>query len=264
MVNRLTGKKRSGLVLILAMLLANPAGAAEKLRFATEGAYPPFNMIDSAGNLGGFEVDLAKALCHEIKAECEIVAQDWDGLIPALMARKYDVIMASMSITDERRKNVAFTEKYYETPVRFIAKKGTLRDISPEGLKGKVIGAQVATISANFLQDVYADHIETRFYDTQEQANLDLLAGRVDALIADALVLDSTILKSDKGKDYQFVGPALTGRNWAGFGDGIGMALRKEDRALVERLNAAIREIRANGVYTTIRKKYFDFDIYGD
>ena len=238
--------------------------AAEKLRIGTEGAYPPFNVTDTAGHLSGFDIDIANALCHEMKVECEMIAQDWDGLIPALNARKYDAIIASMSITPERKNSVDFTNKYYETPVRFIAPKTGIKDISPEGLKGKVIGAQTATISANFLQDVYGDKIDIRFYDTQEQANMDLIAGRVDALIADSIILDSTILKNTNGKNYHFVGPPLTGKDWPGFCEGIGIAIRKNNQALVEKFNTAIKTIRVNGVYETIRKKYFDFDIYGE
>jgi arginine/ornithine transport system substrate-binding protein len=249
----------------VAVMAASFAGnaAAEKLRIATEGAYPPFNFTDSAGNLGGFDVEIAQALCAQMKADCEIVAQDWDGIIPGLLAKKYDAIVASMSITEERKKSVAFTNKYYETPARFVAPKGSFADFSKDKLKGKVVGVQSSTIHSNYIEDNLKDVVEIRYYDTQEQANLDLVAGRVDLLLADSVVLDESLLKTPDGEGFEFVGPSLTGKDWAGFGEGVGIAVRKEDTALLDKLNKAIKAIRENGEYLTIEHKYFDFDIYG-
>ncbi|MBV6631698.1 MAG: ABC transporter substrate-binding protein [Alphaproteobacteria bacterium] len=252
---------------VMAFSMAGDAAARDKIRIATEGAYPPFNMKDTAGNLIGFDVEIANAMCRYLKVECEIVAQDWDGIIPALLANKYDAIIASMSITEERKKRVAFTDKYYQTPARFVVEDGAIADFDLDGMKaamdGKVVGVQSSTIHANFLEDNLDGVVEIRYYDTQEQANLDLAAGRVDALLADSIVLDESFLKTPDGEGYGMVGPALDGKVWAGFGEGVGVAIRKEDQDLVDMFNRAIKGIRENGEYLTIQSKYFDFDIYG-
>ena len=240
---------------------APPAAAMQKVVIATEGAYPPFNFVDASGALQGFDVDIANALCAQMKAECTIVAQDWDGIIPGLIAKKYDAIIASMSITEERKKQVDFTSKYYKTPGKAIAKKGSGIDSSKEGLTGKIIGVQVSTIHENFVRDSFGDVAEIKAYDTQENANLDLVAGRVDVLFADSVALDEGFLKTDMGKDFEFVGPDFTDPKW--FGDGAGIAVRKEDTALRDALNAAIDEIRKDGTYKKIQDKYFTFDVYG-
>jgi arginine/ornithine transport system substrate-binding protein len=261
---------RTARVLMIATVLGalgvpgdRPADAKEwkTIRIATEGAYAPFNFVDKDGKLQGFDVDIARALCEKMKAECSVVAQDWDGIIPGLLAKKYDAIIASMSITDERKKKVAFTDRYYKTPARFIAKKGSGLAISKEGLKGKSVGVQRATIHANYLQDNYGSVVSVKQYDTQENANLDLAAGRLDAILADSIALLEGFLKTPQGKDFEFVGPELTDRKW--FGDGAGIALRKEDKDLAAQLNKALKEIRADGTYKKLNDKYFPFDIYG-
>src|SRR5262245_41140975 len=139
-------------VAIAVLATAAPAQDKRKVKIGTEGAYPPFNSIDTSGELVGFDIDIAKALCDAANFECEFVVQDWDGIIPGLIAKKYDAIIASMSITDERRKAVDFTDKYYNTPAKFVAAEGAGFDISPEGLAGKAIGVQRATIHENFVR----------------------------------------------------------------------------------------------------------------
>jgi arginine/ornithine transport system substrate-binding protein len=196
-----------------------------------------------------------------MKVECTIVAQDWDGIIPGLLAKKYDAIIASMSITDERKQKVAFSDKYYQTPARFVAKKGSGLKISKEGLKGKTVGVQRATIHANYINKNYGDVAKVKEYDTQENANLDLANGRLDAILADSQVLLDGFLKTPQGKDFEFVGPELTDPKW--FGDGVGAAVRKEDNDLREMFNKAIKQVRAEGVYKQINDKYFPFDVYG-
>jgi arginine/ornithine transport system substrate-binding protein len=253
------------LVVALAVCLAGNASAADakkKLRIGTEGAYPPFNLVDKTGQVQGFDIDIAKALCKEMGMECEFKVQDWDGLIPGLLAKKFDAIVASMSITDERKQKVDFTNKYYQTPARFVAKKGAGITISKEGLKGKTVGVQRATIHENFVRDMFGDAVTIKAYATQDEANMDLVAGRLDLVIADATVLLGGFLSTDAGKGFEFVGPSYVDKKW--FGEGVGIAVRKGDTDLLQKLNKAIAAIRANGVYQKINAKYFDFDVYGN
>ncbi|MCM2330644.1 MAG: transporter substrate-binding domain-containing protein, partial [Pseudomonas sagittaria] len=190
--------RNSLLALAAALVFATPALAADKLRIGTEGAYPPFNQIDASGNVTGFDVEIAKALCVKMQAECEIVTSDWDGIIPALNAKKFDFIAASMSITDERKQAVDFTDPYYTNKLQFIAPKSVDFKTDEASLDGKVIGAQRATIAGTWLEDNLGDVVEVKLYDTQENAYLDLASGRVDGVLADKLV-NWEWLKSDAG-----------------------------------------------------------------
>jgi arginine/ornithine transport system substrate-binding protein len=243
--------------------LAGVAVAKEwtKVRIGVEGAYPPFSSIAPDGKIIGFDIDIANALCEEMKVECTLVTQDWDGLIPGLLAKKYDAIVASMSITEERLKTVNFTKKYYQTPVRFVTKKGAGIEITKEGLTGKKIAVQRATTHDGFLTDNFGDVVEVVRYGTLDEAKLDLVAGRVDLLFGDTVALNDGLLKTDQGKDFEFIGPPYSDPKW--FGEGVGIAIRKSDTDLQEKLNAAIDAIRANGVWDKLAAKYFDFDIYG-
>jgi lysine-arginine-ornithine-binding protein len=226
---------------------------AETIRIATEGAYPPFNMKSKAGELTGFDVDIAKALCAQMKAKCTIVAQDWDGIIPGLLAKKYDAIVASMSITAERQKKVAFTVPYYKNYLRFVARKGKKLMVDKKGLKGKIVGAQRQTVSSKHLESNYKGVVKIKVYGTQQAAWLDLKAGRTDAVLADIYPGYDWV---SKNKRFSFVGKKID------INDQIGIAVRKDDKALREKLSAAIRAIRANGTYAKINAKYFPFDIY--
>ncbi|MGF1528108.1 MAG: ABC transporter substrate-binding protein [Candidatus Competibacterales bacterium] len=238
-----------------------PAAAQERLRIAIEGAFPPFSAVDGAGELVGFDVDIARALCEEMTVECTLVQQDWDGIIPGLLARKYDAIIASMSITEERKKSVAFTDKYYQTPARFLVPKDSNLEISPPGLAGKTIGVQRATIWDRYISAQYPD-ADIKRYASQDEIYLDMAAGRVDATFVDALAARGGFLNTPKGADYTFKGPTITDPKWVG--EGIGSALRKGDDPLRQRFNDAIANLRADGTYDAIRSRYFDFDIYGD
>lgn len=245
----------------LTLIAIVPAKAEETLRIATEGAYPPFNQVDPDGSLSGFDIDIANALCDDIKAKCEIVKQDWDGMIPGLLARKYDLIVASMTITDERQKKVDFTHKYYQAPDVFSAKKGSGFTISPQGLKGKIIGVQRGTIHACYVQKKFSDS-QIKFYPSQLESFSDLMAGRLDLVFADSIGTDQQLLKADGGDAYEIVGD--TQKDHECLGEGIGIALRKGNDKLRDRLNTAIDDIRANGTYGKINAKYFSFDIYGN
>lgn len=233
----------------------------KKVRIGVEGAYPPFSYVTPEGQLAGFDIDMAKALVAAMGAEIELVSQDWDGIIPALLARKYDAIIASMSATEERKQKVAFTRKYYQTPAKFVCKKGAMQEFSREAVKGKKVGVQRATIHDRYLTDNYGQDVEIVRYATQDEAYLDIVAGRVDMLLADSIALLDGFLKKPEGQGYQFIGPDLSDPKW--FGEGASIAIRKEDKDLVEKFNAAIDKIRADGTYKKIQDKYFDFDVYG-
>jgi arginine/ornithine transport system substrate-binding protein len=258
--------KRIGLLITLTALCLAAAHAFandwSKVRIGVEGAYPPFSYVTPGGELAGFDIDIAKALGEAMGAEVTLVAQDWDGIIPALLAKKYDAIVASMSVTEERKQKVAFTDKYYQTPAKFICKKGSIKEFSKDTIKGKKVGVQRATIHDRYLTDNYGNDVEIKRYGTQDEAYLDLAAGRVDMLLADSVALSDGFLKKPEGADYQFIGPDLSDPKW--FGDGAGIAIRKEDKDLVEKFNMAIKKIRSDGTYKAIQDKYFDFNVYGE
>ena len=245
---------------LVAMLLATGNVLAADLRIGVEGAYPPFSWKESDGTLKGFDIEIAEALCQEMGRKCTLVEQDWDGMIPALLAKKYDAIVASMSITEERKKRVDFSDKYYNTPAKFVAKKGSGLQITSAGLKGKRIGLQRGTTHQCFMEKHYPD-AELVLYATQEEVFQDLTIGRIDAQFSDSIAADDGFLKTDAGKDYAFVGGDQ--HDMECHGEGAGIAVRKSDDKLRDELNAAIKAIRANGVYQKINAKYFDFDIFG-
>ncbi len=245
-----------------ALLTAGGAAAAdEKLRIGVEGAYPPFSWKEADGTLKGFDIDIAMALCKELGRECELVEQDWDGMIPALLARKYDAIIASMSITEERKKRVGFSDKYYNTPNYFVAAKGSGIEISPAGLAGKAVGVQRGTTHQCYVEKAFPD-ADLRLYATQEEVFLDLASGRLDAQASDAIQAQGGFLDTEAGKGFEFVGGEQFDLQC--HGEGAGVAVRKGDGKLRDAFSAAIAAIRANGVYGTINDRYFDFDVYGD
>lgn len=231
------------------------------VRFGIEGAYPPFSWTEPDGSLRGFDVDIANALCQEMQAECVIVPQDWDGIIPSLLARRYDAIIAAMSITEERKRRVDFTKKYAQIPNRFIAKKGANLDFTPQGLRGVRIGVQRATTHDKYLTDNYGRSVNIVRYGSFDEAYLDLANGRIAAVLGDASALQEGVLNRPGGDEYEFVGPSLTDPKW--FGEGMGIAVRKQDRALTEKLNAALIALREKGIYQQIAAKYFSYDVYG-
>lgn len=253
--------KTTAAAVVLALSSAAMANAEPlKVGFSPE-AYPPFYEADASGNWTGWEVEIANAICAEAKFECELVPIPWDGLIPALTTKKIDTIMNSMSITEERMKTIDFSDKYYNTPTAVAGPKNETFDATPEGLKGKIIGVQVSTIHADYVKKHFTEAAEVKEYQTQDEANQDLAAGRIDATQADSIALDA-FLQSDQGKACCDLkgnvadDPAILGL-------GVGAGVRKEDTALKERLNAAIKAIRDNGTYDEITKKYFAFDVYG-
>lgn len=232
--------------------------AQDTIKIATEGVYPPFNYIEN-GELTGFDVDIAHALCAKMEVTCEIVTQDWDGMIPGLLAGKYDAIIASMAITPARKEQVNFSDKYYNTPAHFMAATGSgITETTPEALAGKIIGVQGSTTQASFLEQQYTQS-EIRTYTSVDDANADLAAGRVDLVLSDKVLLDEWLKKSSDGSCCELVGGDLMDPS---FGAGKGIAIRKEDEALLIKFNEALLSILEDGEYTTINQKYFDFPIY--
>ncbi|MBO6716406.1 MAG: ABC transporter substrate-binding protein [Rhizobiaceae bacterium] len=248
-----------------AAALAVTMGAAHaqemmKLRIGTEGAYPPFNNLEADGSLVGFDIDIAKALCEEMKADCEFVTQDWDGIIPALQAGKFDAIIASMSITPEREEEVDFTNKYYNTPPAIAARKDSgITGVTPEDLAGKAIGAQGSTTHSNYAEATYTDS-DVRLYPTADEYKLDIDSGRLDAVVDDVIVLGDWLATAD-GECCEIVGTITPVEEI--HGPGAGIAVRTGETELIEKFNAAIDAIRANGKYKEINDKYFSFDAYG-
>ena len=240
-----------------AAMLAGQALAKDwsTVRLAVDVPYEPFEYKLPDGTLTGFEIDLGNAVCKEIKAECKWVVQAWDGIIPGLLARKYDGIMSSMSITPERAKKVLFSEGYYNTPSAwFGAKTSEKLDVtSKEAVKGKIIGVQRGTLQDNFATDNFGSVAEIKRYSTADDLAVDLEGGRLDLVVLDFPVGESTILK--KSKKYVQIGKHFQ------LGDGAGVAFRKKDKELAEKFNAALKKLKEDGTYDKIMKKYFSYNI---
>ncbi|WP_122076597.1 transporter substrate-binding domain-containing protein [Pseudophaeobacter sp. EL27] len=241
-------------------LFAGQSLVADTLRIGVEGAYPPFSRKEADGSLSGFDIDMALALCAQLKRECELVEQEWDGMIPALMANKYDAIVASMSITEDRRRKVDFSEKYYFTPTRFIAKEGASFEMTREGTAGLKIGLLRGTTMQCYVEKHFPD-ADIKLYNTQEDVYADLVAGRLDMQVNNTLQAIDGFLNTDQGQGFAFLGEDLD--DVACLGEGTGIAVRKGD-PLADELTAAIAAIRTDGTYMTINDKYFSIDIYGN
>ncbi|WP_455271426.1 ABC transporter substrate-binding protein [Rhizobium herbae] len=245
---------------VFALMAGTAMADGEKIVIGTEGAYPPFNNLEADGTLTGFDVDIAKALCVEMKAECTFVTQDWDGIIPALLAKKFDAIVASMSITPERLEKVDFTDKYYNTgPAIVVPKDSPITEATEAGLAGKSLGAQSSTTHSNYAEAFFKES-ELKLYPTPDEYKLDVANGRVDAVIDDVVVLSSW-LKTADGACCKLLKALNPDPEINGIGAGI--AVRKGDAELKGKFDAAIKAIRANGKYKEINDKYFDFDVYG-
>ena len=223
--------------------------------------YPPFTSPDASGKWVGWEIDFIDAVCAEEKLDCVITPVAWDGIIPALTTKKIDLIVSSMSITDERKKTIDFSDKYYNTPTAIIGPKDQKFGATPDDLKGKVIGVQVSTVHAVYAKKHFTGAQEIKEYQTQDEANNDLAAGRIDAVQADSIALGE-FLKTDQGKACCDL-KGMVAPDDEVLGPGVGAGVRKEDTDLKGKINAGIKAIRSNGKYDEISKKYFDFDIYG-
>ena len=250
---------------------------ADKIKIGTEGAYPPWNSKNEAGKLIGFEVELAYTLCRYIGEQCVIVEQDWDGMIPALIMRKFDAIMAGMSITAERQKAISFSQGYADEVASLAVMKGSSLEglDTPAGinltkpnaaakkslktltaaLAGKTVCVQTATIHQNFLDSGDVGKVNVRTYKTQDEVNLDLASGRCDAALAAAVAFSDYAEKS--GKPVVLTGPTFSG---GAFGNGVGVGIRKDDTELLKAFNKAINQARKNGDISRIATKWFGFD----
>ena len=270
---------------VLASLFIIGNVSAEKIKIGTEGAYPPWNSKDASGNLIGFEVELAQELCTIMKYECTIVEQDWDGMIPALVMRKFDAIMAGMSITAERQKTITFSQGYADEVASLAVMKGSsLEGIdTPEGinlslggsdvkkalktltgaLAGKTVCTQTGTIHQNFLESGDVGSVNVRTYKTQDEVNLDLTSGRCDVALAAAVAFTDYADKS--GKPVVLVGPTFSG---GAFGNGVGVGIRqasdsaigKRDAKILKDFNKAIDKARKQGIISKLAIKHFGFD----
>ena len=252
-------------VLIAALLagMSLSASAAQTIRFATEASYPPFELVDANNKIVGFDIDLAKELCKRINTQCTFVENPLDALIPSLKAKKIDAIMSSLSITEKRQQEIAFTDKLYAADSRLVVKKGS--PVTPDlaTLKGKRVGVLQGTTQETYGNEHWAPKgIEIVSYQGQDNIYSDLTAGRIDAAFQDEVAASEGFLKQPIGKDYQFGGPSIKDEKL--FGVGTGMGLRKEDNELREALNKAFAEMRKDGTYDKLAKKYFDFNVYGE
>ena len=273
------------IVTVLASLFIIGNVSAEKIKIGTEGAYPPWNSKDASGNLIGFEVELAQELCTIMKYECTIVEQDWDGMIPALVMRKFDAIMAGMSITAERQKTITFSQGYADEVASLAVMKGSSLEgmDTPEGinlslggsdvkkalktltgaLAGKTVCTQTGTIHQNFLESGDVGSVNVRTYKTQDEVNLDLTSGRCDVALAAAVAFTDYADKS--GKPVVLVGPTFSG---GAFGNGVGVGIRqasdsaigKRDAKILKDFNKAIDKARKQGIISKLAIKHFGFD----
>ena len=251
-------------ITVAAALLAGTAAMAEQVKvgIAAE-AYPPFASPDAAGNWTGWEIDFINALCKAEEMDCVITPVAWDGIIPALTSGQIDTIMASMSITEERQKTIDFSDKYYNTPAYVVGTKGVEMAPTAEGLAGKIIGVQSSTTHEAYVQKHFAPTAaEVKIYQTQDEVNQDLAAGRIDVMQADSIAMDA-FLASDVGKACcDLKGAAASDPDILGMG--VGAGVRKGDDALKAKINDGIKKIRADGTYDAFTAKYFASSIYGD
>jgi polar amino acid transport system substrate-binding protein len=237
-------------------LAAGATAAPLKIGIAGE-PYPPFSIKQSNGQWSGFEIELVNNICKEIKAQCQLTEVSWDGIIPALTTKKIDVIFNSMSITPEREKTIAFSTPYYYTPAAFVGPKGVKLSVTPAGLAGKTLGVQTSTTNADFAKKYYEKSASIKYYNTQDELNADLAAGRLDVMLLDAVAAIDFLNSKD--------GAALERKGMAPkdpvFGSGVGAGLRKEDVALKQKFDTAIKKMQASGAFNAIQKKYFSIDI---
>lgn len=231
--------------------LANP----KIIKLATEATYLPYVYIDTAGHVEGFDADIVRALCKQMNATCLISNQPWDSLIPSLKLGKFDALFGGITITTARQKEVAFTHPYYTNTVSFIGCKNAHFNLSKESLQGKVIGVQGGTTFDIYLQEKYGKGVTIQRYQSEQEALMDLAAGRIDAVVGDTPVIKQWLKQSNGRMEYMLIGNPINDPFY--FGEGDGIAVKKGNHALEDALNKALTAIKVNGTYSHIVKQYF-------
>ena len=232
---------------------------AQALRVGTEGAFPPFNFVGSDGKLQGFEIDMANEVCRVAKRQCTFTSLDFDGLIPGLLAEKFDVIIGSMSITDQRAQRIDFSRPYYKVPARFVAKRGSQLDASEASLANKRVGVVSGTTSERYFSANWAKIARQVTYPKLDDALLDLQSERLDAVLDTGLSIEESFLKKPAGANFAFTGPRISDPKF--YGQGVGVGVRKGDKATLDLVNAALVAIVDDGTFRKLSEKYFGYDI---
>jgi arginine/ornithine transport system substrate-binding protein len=250
----------------IAFVMALPAlshAATQNLKIAVDGSYPPYSTVDKKGKLSGFDIDMADEICKRLKVKCTKVQVTWDQILDAVNKRRADMVVASTSITDgRRRRGIMFSERYYHTPAMFLRRKGDEVEGIWKSLRGKTIGVQAKTTHDQFVTSQFTEVATIERYTTLPEMVQALVNKKVDVILADAWSLQQTAIKGKHGKKLEFTGPPYSDRRW--FGEGIGVIVPPHDPDLKVKVDEAIVSMRNDGTYMTIAKKYFSFDPYGN
>jgi lysine-arginine-ornithine-binding protein len=256
-------KKLALCMAILAVATSAYAKDWSTVRFGVDASYPPFESKSTDGKLVGFDIDLGNEICKRINAKCVWVESAFDGMIPALEARKFDGVLSAMSMTPQREAQIAFTDKLFHTPTRLVAKKGSHLQPTVDSLKGKTVGVEQGTTQEAFAKANWAPKgVQIVSYQDQDQVYTDLISGRLGAALQDAVQADSGFLKTARGADFEFSGGDLGDPNGA-LGRGAAIGLRKQDADLKAKIDKAIADMIKDGTYKKIESRYFSFDVYG-
>lgn len=253
--------KKYALCVALAVMASGAAAKEWKtVRIGVDASYPPFESVAPSGQMVGFDVDLTRALCAKMNVRCVWIPQDLDGIIPALKAKKFDIIVSSLTVTDKRREQIDFSDRLFDAPARMIAKKGSPLLPTVESLKGMHVGVEQGSTQEAYAKAYWEPKGVTIVpYQNQDQVYADLATGRLDAALQDELQADAGFLKTPRGKDFAWAGPEVKDPKTLGEGTAIGV--RKEDSELKAKLNKALAEVHQDGTFTKLEKQYFDVDI---
>ncbi|MBS0342507.1 MAG: transporter substrate-binding domain-containing protein [Proteobacteria bacterium] len=247
------------------MALCSVAAMGREIKAGVQCTYPPFNYRDASGELKGFEIDIAREIGRRINANVQFVCLGFDGLIPALLSKKIDIVTSSLSITEARKKSIDFSVPYRASTARFVGRKSAgLHPMkadntpNPDSLKGKVVGVQRATTNDSYLAGEFAG-VEISRYDSAENMLLDLVAGRIDLALVSPMKVRTDFLEKPEGRNYEFVGPEIEAPKY--LGDGVAVGLQKGSTALRDEINAALQGMFADGTFKTINQKYWTFSV---